>query len=82
MLFTSPSTVRPELVEGCPAKPFMLRQARHERLRDHCPYNYGLISKEGSPDLVKIYGLRSAVVLLRALQENEKGLLPETIPGF
>jgi hypothetical protein len=28
-----PVTVHPELVEGCVATPFMLRQAQHERLK-------------------------------------------------
>jgi hypothetical protein len=45
MLFTWPGTVHPELVEGCVAKPFMLRQAQHERLNPQRPYNCGPISK-------------------------------------
>ena len=44
MLFTWPGTVYPELVEGCVAKPFMLRQAQHGRLSRQRPYNYGPIS--------------------------------------
>ncbi len=44
MLFTQAVTVHPELVEGCVATPFMLRQAQHERLSLQRPYNYGLIS--------------------------------------
>ncbi len=44
MLFTWPGTVHPELVEGYVAKPFMLRQAQHERLNPQRPYNCGPIS--------------------------------------
>ena len=45
MLFTQAVTVHPELVEGCVATPFMLRQAQHERLSLQRPSNYGLINK-------------------------------------
>ena len=35
----------PELVEGCIATPFRLRQPQHDRLSLQPPYNYGLTSK-------------------------------------
>jgi hypothetical protein len=44
MVFPSPGTVHPELVEGCAATTLMLRQAQHERLILQRLYNYRLIS--------------------------------------
>jgi len=44
MLLARHGPVHHELVEGCIDKPFMLRQAQHERLSLKCPYNDGLIS--------------------------------------
>lgn len=42
-----------------------------------------MIPKDSSAGLVKIHSLRSApLILLRALQDNEEGLLPDTIPEF
>ena len=43
MVLTPPVTVHPELVEGCVATPFMLRQAQHERLSLQGPCYYILI---------------------------------------
>jgi len=44
MLFSLARTVHPEPVEGYVIKPFMLRQAQHEREDLQCLYNYGPIN--------------------------------------
>ena len=45
LLFSLAVPLPPELVEGCIATPFTLRQPQHDRLSLQSPYNYGLTSK-------------------------------------
>ena len=51
MLFSQARTVHPEPVEGYAIKPFMLRQAQHEREDLQCLHNYRPINKSTLPPL-------------------------------